>query len=351
MATCIAQGAARHAASTTSPARSMVADNGSTDGSRGDRGRRGGANGGGRGARLRQRADGRHRVGAGSLRADGRCGRQLRLPRAAEIRHQAARGVRPGPGVPPRARRRGGHAGRDAVPAPLAGAIPMFSTLSRSWFHAPINDVYCGMRGFTKDHYESLDQRCTGHGVRDGDDHQVESPLGDASPRCRSRCTRTDARAHTPHLRTFRDGWRTLRFFLMFSPRWLFLVPGLALVAVRAAGLRAGAARRCTIVRGHLRRAHASLRAACALLCGFQSIIVRRVHEGLRDQRRPVATGWHAIERTYRLPHARERARGSVWWRWRPGLALLLRRHQLVARRRFRAARLRQHDARWWYRA
>ena len=40
-------------------------------------------------------------------------------------------------------------------------------------------------------------------------------------------------KAHAPHLKTFRDGWRTLRFFLMYSPRWLFLYPGVCLVAAR----------------------------------------------------------------------------------------------------------------------
>ena len=48
--------------------------------------------------------------------------------------------------------------------------------------------------------------------------------------------------AHAPHLRTFRDGWRTLRFFLMYSPRWLFLVPGMLLIAAGPGRLRARAA-------------------------------------------------------------------------------------------------------------
>ena len=83
-----------------------------------------------------------------------------------------------------------------------------------------------------------------GHGVRDRDDHQVEPRATHGSPRCRSRCTRTAARPTRPHLRTFRDGWRTLRFFLMYSPRWLFLVPGAVLMLARAARLRARPARR-----------------------------------------------------------------------------------------------------------
>jgi hypothetical protein len=78
-------------------------------------------------------------------------------------------------------------------------------------------------------------------------------------------------RAHGPHLRTFRDGWRTLRFFLLHSPRWLFLVPGLALMAVGALGyalalpgVRVGGARL---------DAHTLLAASLALLMGFQSVL------------------------------------------------------------------------------
>lgn len=90
---------------------------------------------------------------------------------------------------------------------------PMFSFLARRWFGAPVHDVYCGLRGFRKDLYHQLDLRCTGmefatemilkaslHGAR-----IVETPIT-LHPDGR--------RAHRPHLRTFRDGWRTLRFFL-----------------------------------------------------------------------------------------------------------------------------------------
>ena len=56
---------------------------------------------------------------------------------------------------------------------------------------------------------------------------KVEPAAGRGSPRCPSRFHPDGRRAHPPHLRTFRDGWRTLRFFLLYSPRWLFLLPGL----------------------------------------------------------------------------------------------------------------------------
>jgi hypothetical protein len=78
-------------------------------------------------------------------------------------------------------------------------------------------------------------------------------------------------KTHAPHLRTFRDGWRTLRFFLMYSPRWLFLAPGALLVLIGIAGylvampgVRIG---RVTF------DAHTLLFASVAILCGYQSIL------------------------------------------------------------------------------
>lgn len=112
---------------------------------------------------------------------------------------------------------------------------PMFSWMVRQWFRAPIHDVHCGMRAFTKELYARLDQRCTGmefaseqvikasiHGARIG-----EVPI----------TLHKDGRlSHPPHLKTFRDGWRHLRFYLMYSPRWLFLLPGALLVGAGVAG-------------------------------------------------------------------------------------------------------------------
>ena len=112
---------------------------------------------------------------------------------------------------------------------------PMLSLLARRMFKTSIRDIYCGMRGFTRASFDRLDLRCTGmefatemmikaslFGERI---HQIPITL---SPD--GRCTRR------PHLRTFRDGWRTLRFFLIFSPRWLFWYSGLALVLLGLLG-------------------------------------------------------------------------------------------------------------------
>lgn len=105
---------------------------------------------------------------------------------------------------------------------------PMLSAMVRFMFNAPVSDIYCGMRGFTKNLYLQLDQRCTG--MEFATEMIIKSTLHGANIAEVPITLHPDGRkAHGPHLRTFRDGWRTVRFFMMYSPRWLFLVPGFLL--------------------------------------------------------------------------------------------------------------------------
>ena len=147
---------------------------------------------------------------------------------------------------------------------------PMFSIMARTMFRAPIHDIYCGMRGFTKQAYLSLDQRCTGmefatemiikasrYGLKIGEVPITLHPDG--------------RKAHAPHLKTFRDGWRTLRFFLMCSPRWLFLWPGAISFGIGLIGY-ALAMPGAEIGRATL-DAHTLLVASLALLIGQQAIL------------------------------------------------------------------------------
>jgi glycosyltransferase involved in cell wall biosynthesis len=147
---------------------------------------------------------------------------------------------------------------------------PMFSIMARRMFRAPIHDIYCGMRGFTKRAYLSLDQRCTGmefatemiikasrFGLKIGEVPITLHPDG--------------RKAHAPHLKTFRDGWRTLRFFLTCSPRWLFLWPGVASFVIGLVGY-ALAVPGTRIGRATL-DAHTLLVASLALLLGQQAIL------------------------------------------------------------------------------
>src|SRR3954452_15541423 len=147
---------------------------------------------------------------------------------------------------------------------------PMFSAMARRWFRAPINDVYCGMRGFTKRHYQALDQRCTG--MEFATEMIIKSSLNRARIAEVPNTLHPDGRkAHAPHLRTFRDGWRTLRFFLLYSPRWLFLVPGLLLVLLGVLGY--AIALPCVSALGVTFDAHTLLFASLAVICGYQSVM------------------------------------------------------------------------------
>src|SRR3954471_13669705 len=147
---------------------------------------------------------------------------------------------------------------------------PMFSLFARWWFGAPVNDVYCGLRGFRKDFYQRLDQRCTG--MEFATEMIIKSSLYKAKIAEVPIHLHPDGRkAHAPHLKTFRDGWRTLRFFLMYSPRWLFFRPGLLLIALGILGYCL-ALPGVTIGKMTL-DAHSLLFASLAILCGYQSVL------------------------------------------------------------------------------
>ena len=147
---------------------------------------------------------------------------------------------------------------------------PMFSLMVRGMFRAPVHDVYCGMRGFTKDLYVRLDQRCTG--MEFATEMIIKASLFGGKISEIPITLHPDGRtAHLPHLKTFRDGWRTMRFFLMCSPRWLFLVPGAFLVGL---GLLGYAVAMPGLTLGGLHfDAHTLLFASMLLLCGYQAVL------------------------------------------------------------------------------
>jgi len=147
---------------------------------------------------------------------------------------------------------------------------PMFSLMARLWFRAPIHDVYCGLRGFTKELYDRLDQRCTG--MEFATEMIIKSSLYKQKIAEVPITLHPDGRkSHAPHLKTFRDGWRTLRFFLMYSPRWLFLAPGLFLILLGLAGF--AVAMPGMTIRGVTFDAHTLMFSSLAILCGYQSVL------------------------------------------------------------------------------
>ena len=147
---------------------------------------------------------------------------------------------------------------------------PLFSRMARHMFAVPIHDVYCGLRGFTRELYNRLELQC--EGMEFATEIIIKASLQGARIAEIPITLHPDGRrTRAPHLRTVRDGWRTLRFFLVFSPRWLFLAPGFILAllglvgyAVAMPGLKIG---------GVTFDAHTLLFSSLAILMGYQSIL------------------------------------------------------------------------------
>lgn len=146
---------------------------------------------------------------------------------------------------------------------------PGLTRLGRLFFHSPVGDFYCGLRGFRKDAYERMGLRTTG--MEFATEMVVKATLLHLRIAEVPTTLAPDGRSRPPHLRTWRDGWRTLRFFLLYSPRWLFLYPGIALMLVGAAlGLWLLPAART--VGGVTLDVHTLVYAATFVLLGFQAI-------------------------------------------------------------------------------
>ena len=147
---------------------------------------------------------------------------------------------------------------------------PVLTGIGRLFFNSPCGDFHCGLRGFSKNAIQQLDLRTTGmefasetvvkaslHGLRIA---EVPTTLS------------ADGRKRAPHLRSWRDGWRHLRFLLLYSPRWLFLYPGFLLMLIGAAvsgWLLVGP----RVVDGITFDIHTFLYAAMAIIIGYQTVI------------------------------------------------------------------------------
>ena len=147
---------------------------------------------------------------------------------------------------------------------------PVLTWISRVFFHTPVGDMHCGLRGFRKAAYERMRLRATG--MEFASEMVIKASLQRMKIAEVPVTLSPDGRSRPPHLRTWRDGWRHLRFMLLFSPRWLFLYPGLALFAL---GLAAGMALEVgPVVIGSLGfDIHTLLLAGFACLIGYQMIL------------------------------------------------------------------------------
>jgi glycosyltransferase involved in cell wall biosynthesis len=147
---------------------------------------------------------------------------------------------------------------------------PVLSGLGRLFFKSPVGDFHCGLRAFRKEAIEQLGLRTLG--MEFASEMVVKASAFGLRVTEIPTTLAPDRRERPPHLRTWRDGWRHLRFLLLYSPRWLFLYPGAGLLALGLAlslWLLPGPRR----VGGVELGVHTLLFAAMAILIGFQSVV------------------------------------------------------------------------------
>ncbi|MGK2859746.1 MAG: glycosyltransferase family 2 protein [Thermoanaerobaculia bacterium] len=146
---------------------------------------------------------------------------------------------------------------------------PVLSALGRLLFKSPVSDFHCGLRGFRRDAFEVMDLR-TG-GMEFASEMIVKATLLGMRVAEVPTTLAPDGRNRAPHLRPWRDGWRHLRFMLLYSPDWLFLYPGISAIL-------AGALVMALLIPGPLSvgqvtfDVHTLVFASAAMLIGFQSI-------------------------------------------------------------------------------
>jgi len=104
---------------------------------------------------------------------------------------------------------------------------PLLSFLGKLFYRININDFHCGLRGFNLESIQKLDLKSSG--MEFASEIIVSSALSELKIIEVPTTLKKDGRSRPPHLRTWRDGWRHLRFLLLYSPRWLFLYPGIIL--------------------------------------------------------------------------------------------------------------------------
>lgn len=129
---------------------------------------------------------------------------------------------------------RGGIAQGAMPPLHRYFGTPLLTAISRLFFRSSIGDIQCGMRAFTRDAYERMNLRT--RGMEFASEMIVKASLLGMRIAEVPVTLSVAGRTRPPHLRSWRDGWRNLRFYLLYSPRWLFLYPGVAMVLIGIAG-------------------------------------------------------------------------------------------------------------------
>jgi hypothetical protein len=141
---------------------------------------------------------------------------------------------------------------------------PVLTAVGRLFFSSPVRDFHCGMRGFSKPAVLRMDLRTTG--MEFASEMVVKATLMHLRVAEVPTTLAPDGRSRPPHLRSWRDGWRHLRFLLIYSPRFLFLLPG-ALLAF--AGVAGGVA----LVRGPISVGRVTFDVSSMLFCAAATIL------------------------------------------------------------------------------
>jgi glycosyltransferase involved in cell wall biosynthesis len=183
---------------------------------------------------------------------------------------------------------------------------PVLSFVGRLFFRSRIGDFHCGLRAFRRDSILRLGLQ-TG-GMEFASEMVVKATLAKYDIREVPTTLSPDGRSRPPHLRSWRDGWRHLRFLMLYSPRWLFLIPGLILMSI---GLLGGIALAAGPVRvGEIAFDVDTLVGAAAMLViGFQAVLFA------------LLTKVYAMEEGF-LPHDRRVQRLIDSWSLERGLVI-----------------------------
>ncbi|MEZ4791910.1 MAG: glycosyltransferase family 2 protein [Gelidibacter sp.] len=147
---------------------------------------------------------------------------------------------------------------------------PVLSFLGRLFFNIKIGDFHCGLRGFSKEAYHHMDLKTTG--MEFASEMIVKSKLNRLKITQVATILYPDGRTRKPHLKTWSDGWRHLRFLMLYSPNWLFLYPAIAMMLI---GLATSSLliMEPVIVEGVIFDIHTLMYSASLVLVGFQFLV------------------------------------------------------------------------------
>ena len=166
---------------------------------------------------------------------------------------------------------------------------PVLSALGRKFFGSPVHDFHCGLRGFQRDAILGLSLQSSG--MEFASEMVVKATLAGLAVAEVPTTLSPDGRSGRPHIKTWSDGWRHLRFLLLYSPRWMFLWPGAVLMTIGLAGRRRPHPGPGDGERGVTFDVDTLVAAAAVLVIGFQALLFGRPDQDLRHRRGLPAPG------------------------------------------------------------